>query len=57
MKALMYLIAVVLLIGFGIGMWQLARTWNYNVSYKAMVKKTIVEMVKEEALKNPPKTK
>lgn len=57
MKALAYLVGVVLVVGFGIGMWQLARTWNYNLSYKSMVKQTIVEMVKEESLKNPPKAK
>jgi cytochrome oxidase assembly protein ShyY1 len=57
MRALLVSVAVVLMVGFGIGMWQLVRTWNYNLSYKSMVKQTIIEMVKEESLKNQPKAK
>jgi len=33
------------------GGWQIARKWNYNLSYKRMVKQTVIEMVKESALK------
>ena len=57
MKALIYFVATILVIGFGIGIWQIARVWNYNLSYKSMVKQTVIEMVKEESLKNPPKEK
>jgi len=51
MKVIIYAIVVLLFIGFAIGMWQLARTWNYNLSYRGMVKETVREMVKESALK------
>ena len=31
--------------------WKIGRVINYNASYKDMVEKTVVEMVKPEALK------
>lgn len=40
-----------IVLGVGAGFWMLSRQWNYNHSYKNMVKQTIREMVKEEALK------
>jgi len=46
-----YLLAVILAISFMYGMWQFSRVWNYNLSYKSMVEKTVREMVKEEYLK------
>ena len=59
MKMIGYIIGIILLIAMGFGLafggWSLTRAWNYNMSYKAMVKQTIIEMVKEDALKNPPK--
>jgi len=57
MKALVYLIVVLIGLSCGVVFWHITKTWSYNLSYKSMVKKTIVEMVKEEALKNPPKAK
>ncbi len=35
----------------GFGMWNIGRTINYKLSYRGMVKETIREMVKKEALK------
>jgi phosphoribosylformylglycinamidine (FGAM) synthase-like amidotransferase family enzyme len=55
MKPFIYTVAVVLTIaiigGISYGGWMLSRKWNYNMSYKAMVKETVREMVKESALK------
>ena len=34
--------------------WKTSRLWNYNLSYKGMVKQTVVDMVKVEALKVTP---
>lgn len=45
-------IMVVVALGLPIGGWFIVRHLNYNLSYKTMVKETIREMVKEEALKN-----
>jgi cytoskeletal protein RodZ len=43
-----------IVLGIGAGFWMFSRQWNYNHSYKNMVKQTIREMVKEEALKEQP---
>lgn len=51
MKITGIIIAILTVMGMGIGGWYLARTWNYNLSYKSMVKKTIVEMVREDCLR------
>jgi hypothetical protein len=39
------------------GVWKFSKACTYNLSYKSMVQQTIVEMVKAEALKNPPSKK
>jgi hypothetical protein len=51
--------AVIVIIGIliGIGCWQFARVWNYNLSYKSMVEKTVRDMVKDEALRSPAERK
>jgi len=55
MKGLIYAVFIVVTIavigGSAYGGWQLSRKWNYSFSYKAMVKETVREMVKESALK------
>lgn len=51
-QAVGYVLCLALLVWFGIAMWQLQRRWNYAWSYEAMVKKTVAEMVKPEALKS-----
>ena len=48
------LLAVVLLAGMvwlSWAMWQIQKKWNYSWSYESMVKQTVREMVKAEALK------
>lgn len=48
-----FLIAIatsVLILGMPLAIWYFGRVWNYNLSYKGMVKETIREMVKEDAL-------
>lgn len=45
------ILTIVLISGMIYGGWQLSRKWNYSFSYKAMVKETVREMVKESALK------
>ena len=34
-----------------IGFWFVARSINYKLSYEDMVKQTVIELVREEALK------
>lgn len=43
--------ATVFVVCFSYFMWQLGRKINYSLSYEDMVKRTVVEMVKKEALK------
>lgn len=50
-KVLLTIIAVAMLIMFIYGMYSLERKVNYSVSYEGMVRHTITEMVKEEALR------
>lgn len=54
MKIVAAIVGFLIVVGIGIGVWSLARTWNYNLSYKSMVKQTIVDMVREDCLRNPP---
>ena len=54
MKVVAAIVGFLIVVGIGIGGWSLARTWNYNLSYKSMVKQTIVDMVREDCLRNPP---
>ncbi len=52
-KALLIFIAMgatAALVGYGI--WHLEKKINYNLQYKDMVRETVKEMVKPEALKN-----
>ena len=53
MKAMIATYAtVIILAGLIIwGGWIFVRRWNYVLGYEAMVKETIREMVREEALK------
>lgn len=54
-KIIPILLAVLILAGIaGIGYlgWQIERRWNYSMSYEDMVKRTVREMVKPEALKD-----
>lgn len=53
MKGLVYGVAVVLLIGFAYGSWELARRANYVLSYEAQVRQTVCAMVKPEQLREP----
>jgi len=49
--ALQYITLVIIVLAFVVGMFFVARTVNYNLSYKGMVQETVREMVKPEALK------
>jgi hypothetical protein len=54
MKVFYAFVVVLILfcIGFGIyGIWTFGNTIKYNTSYRKMVEKTVVDMVKPEALK------
>ena len=42
---------VVILGGAGYGIWYLQRAIHYKLSYESMVKQTVREMVKKEALR------
>jgi hypothetical protein len=53
-KIVAAIVGFLIMVGIGIGCWQLARTWNYNLSYRSMVKQTIIDMVREDCLRNPP---
>ena len=53
MKVVAAIVGFLLVVGIGIGAWSLARTWNYNLSYKSMVKQTIIDMVRDDCLRNP----
>lgn len=50
-EALIYVIAIIFVLIFGIGGWYFGRVINYNLSYKSMVQETVREMVKEGSLK------
>jgi cytoskeletal protein RodZ len=54
-KIFVAIVGFLIVILFSIWMWSLARAWNYNLSYKSMVKQTIVDMVREDCLRNPSK--
>jgi len=47
---IMYVIVTLIVLSFSFGAWHFGRKINYSLSYKSMVKQTIIEMVKEEAL-------
>ena len=47
------IVIVSILIGVGIGIYQLKRMWNYKWGYESKVRAEICEMVKYEALRNP----
>jgi hypothetical protein len=53
-KIVAAIVGFLIVVGIIIGCWSLARTWNYNLSYKSMVKQTIIDMVREDCLRNPP---
>lgn len=48
-------IGAVVAIAAAIGFYVVAKKLNYKLQYEKMVKETIVEMVKPEALKDKPK--
>lgn len=49
---ILYVLVTIVILAFAIGMWQVVRRCHYNISYKSMVEQTIIEMVREEALKS-----
>lgn len=51
MKFVLVLVTIAVLGAISYGGWYMSREWNYSFSYKAMVKDTVHEMVKEDALK------
>lgn len=42
---------IISLAGIGFGLWWMGRELHYRVAYEDMVKQTVREMVKEEALR------
>lgn len=50
---LAWVIGVVLFAALGLGMWKVARWWNYTWGYETQVQETVCEMVKPEYLKDP----
>lgn len=50
-SVLLVIVALVIVSTIGYGAFVLNRYVNYNLSYENMVKETVREMVKEEALK------
>lgn len=48
---LIALLVVAGIAGIGYVGWQIEKRWNYSMSYEDMVKRTVREMVKPEALK------
>ena len=50
MKLIAYLVGLIIVAAISVATWQVGRLWNYNLSYKSMVQKTVIEMVKEECL-------
>ena len=53
MKVLLNVLGVVLLIVFALGAWEVSRRANYALSYDAMVRQTVCDMVKPEHLRVP----
>ena len=52
MKALFYYLGLmVLIIIISVLVWRVGRVWNYNLSYKSMVEKTVIKLVKDDCLK------
>ncbi len=51
MKFVLVLVTIAIIGAISYGGWQMSRKWNYSFSYEAMVKETVREMVKEDALK------
>jgi len=51
MKVLLYVVILFVVFGFAVGGWFTARKVNYGCMYRSLVKQTIQEMVKQEALK------
>lgn len=51
MKYVNLIFGVVLMLVLVFALWNLGRQLNYSLSYESMVKETIREMVKKEALK------
>ena len=50
-KLVLLVIGIILMIGFSYGAWAISRQVNYSFSYRDLVKETVREMVKDEALK------
>lgn len=50
-KILGIIIMVILAIAVSLGAWVIGRKIHYSLAYENMVKKTVIEMVKPEALK------
>ena len=50
-RIILLIVGVVMIAGAILGMYLLAKEINYSLVYKSMVRETIREMVKEEALK------
>lgn len=44
-------LALVISLGFSYGIWRIGRAINYRLSYESMVRETVREMVKREALR------
>jgi hypothetical protein len=46
-----YVLLILVTLALGIGMWKVARWWNYTYNYKTQVTDTVKSMVKPECLK------